>query len=376
MIFDTKTLIRVLYNNFKLLLFASIISSTGFALPITNSCNNFKNFEIKTSLLTRSQDSAFLTPLFLDVDSVRYKVYLSDEVFLFLGEVLEVIKNKALHSSQVDWGQLEEQVYKRSNFAIYTFQAYPAIEYALSQLKEKKRHSRFISLKEDDYKKHREQQDLEYIEDIEGKLITDEIAYINVPCIRTMNLNYVEQIQKLIRQCDSKKVQKWIIDLRNNKGGSCWPMLLALGPLWNGTILGFFGKENEPNETWFHDSGEVGIKELKVCLKISNPYTLKNLNPYIAILIGNNTMSAGEVVSVAFRGQERVRHFGHSTGGYTTGVVSHPISNEVILALAESYYYDRHKNIYTNGMSPDEIIIEEGDQDTTLSRAVEWLNSQ
>ncbi|MGZ5191759.1 MAG: S41 family peptidase [Flavisolibacter sp.] len=42
---------------------------------------------------------------------------------------------------------------------------------------------------------------------------------------------FADSIQSLIQTFDRRGISKWIIDLRKNTGGNCWPMLTGVGPL-------------------------------------------------------------------------------------------------------------------------------------------------
>src|SRR5205085_4247461 len=84
---------------------------------------------------------------------------------------------------------------------------------------------------------------------IRNELIENEIAYIDVPWISTADnlicTSFADSLQQMIAAFDKKGIKKWIIDLRRNSGGNCWPMLTGLGPLLGEGIYGYFVSDNE-----------------------------------------------------------------------------------------------------------------------------------
>lgn len=67
----------------------------------------------------------------------------------------------------------------------------------------------------------------ELVGDIRGEWLIDSIAYLTVPWVSTTDslicMRIADSLQELIARLDSKGVSRWIIDLRKNSGGNCWP---------------------------------------------------------------------------------------------------------------------------------------------------------
>ena len=51
-------------------------------------------------------------------------------------------------------------------------------------------------------------------------------------------IKYADSLQYQIKLMDNKYIKGWILDLRENSGGNCWPMLTGLGPLLGNGICG------------------------------------------------------------------------------------------------------------------------------------------
>jgi carboxyl-terminal processing protease len=61
------------------------------------------------------------------------------------------------------------------------------------------------------------------------KLMEGGIGYIVVPWVNTSDpaicIQIADSLQSLIGSLATSGATKWIIDLRKNSGGNCWPML-------------------------------------------------------------------------------------------------------------------------------------------------------
>ncbi len=97
----------------------------------------------------------------------------------------------------------------------------------------------------------------------------------------------------------------------------------------------------------------------------------------IAILISRWTVSSGEFVSVAFKGQKNTKFFGEETGGYTTNTSWEIIDEKIILSISTGIYCDRNGIKYPDNVKPDiksEFKVENNlSKDKGIKIATEWL---
>src|SRR2546423_13644564 len=107
------------------------------------------------------------------------------------------------------------------------------------------------------------------------ELIETDIAYIDVPWISTADsgicIHFADSLQKLIAGFDQQGIRKWIIDLRNNTGGNCWPMLTGLGPLLGNGVYGYFVSSTEKIPFSYMDGRMMQGKHER-CV-VSSPHT-------------------------------------------------------------------------------------------------------
>ena len=215
---------------------------------------------------------------------------------------------------------------------------------------------------------------------ISHEFIERDIAYINVPWISTTDeaicTRYADSIQSLIKTFDQHGVNKWIIDLRKNTGGNCWPMLAGLGPLLGNGIHGYFvsSKENIPIS---YKNGTVMQGKHTRCI-VTNPYTLRENKKTIIILTGKNTSSAGEIVALSFKGMNGVYLYGEPTAGLTTANATYSLSDGSVLVLTVCQEADRNGKIVEGKIQPDEFIQPSSarDKDVVKTSAIMFLQLQ
>ena len=211
------------------------------------------------------------------------------------------------------------------------------------------------------------------------ELIEDDIGYINVPWISTTNeaicRSYADSIQSVIKSFDQRGINKWIIDLRKNTGGNCWPMLAGLGPLLGNGTHAYFVSSNENIPVSYHN-GIVRQGRNSRCT-VSTPYTLKLNKKTIIVLIGKNTSSAGEIVALSFKGQSNVYLYGEPTAGLTTANATYSLSDGSMLVLTVCKEADRHGKIIQGKIQPDQIIHSSASsaKDITRDSAVMFLQA-
>ena len=190
------------------------------------------------------------------------------------------------------------------------------------------------------------------------ELIETDIAYIDVPWISTADPNicaaFADSLQKIIGRFDRQGIRKWIIDLRKNTGGNCWPMLAGLGPLIGDGVYGYFISSAEKIPFGYED-GKMMQGKHERCV-VSSPYRASAGKKTIVVLTGNNTSSAGEIVALAFKGMQNVYLYGEPTAGLTTANASYPLSDGSLLVLTVCQEADRTGKICEGKIIPDQMI--------------------
>ncbi|MBI3420119.1 MAG: S41 family peptidase [Proteobacteria bacterium] len=208
------------------------------------------------------------------------------------------------------------------------------------------------------------------------------MAYLSIPWFgenkHISGEEHAGKIQKLIAQLDTPDILGWIVDLRGNKGGNMWPMLAGLGPLLGDERVGAFQTRGKPDIFWaYKDGGAYADCVREVQAPEETHHRLRGNQPFVAVLIGDQTCSAGEAVAVAFRDRPDTRFFGAATRGVSTSNSQYEMSDGARLVVTTSVFADRLGQAYPKGISPDEVV--EGAEDVPLERnpvvqsAMEWL---
>ena len=299
------------------------------------------------------------------------------EVNEFANEITGIIKQNSIYTDSLNWNKIDAEIKEISKGINDVDEAQIISDYLIKELKNVGDNHSFIQSKITTQNYGRINSTSEKPE---SKIINNKIGYVKVPGFTSTNkvlsLQFADTIQNLIQNIDKQKpIKKWIVDLRNSKGGNMYPMIAGLGPLISNGILGYFVNQKEKKENfeaWFYSNGKAGTAENRILVDVKNPYLLKYKNPKIAILINSKTSSSGEMTAISFIGKSNVKIFGRQSGGYTTGNVTYQLSNGTSLVLAATYITDRTKKKYLKGITPD-VKVDSVNEEDTLKSAISWL---
>ena len=212
---------------------------------------------------------------------------------------------------------------------------------------------------------------------IRHEWLEGNIAYLDVPWLSTADNTictaFADSLQHLIAEYDQKGINKWIIDLRRNTGGNCWPMLAGLGPLLGNGIYGYFVSEAE-KIPFSYSNGVIMQGKYGRCT-VTSPYSCTPSSETIIVLTGANTSSAGEIVALAFKGKDNVHLYGEPTAGLTTANATYKLSDGSLLVLTVCKEADRNGTIYEGKIQPDKFVKADrsAGRDTVKGSAIMFL---
>ena len=219
--------------------------------------------------------------------------------------------------------------------------------------------------------------------EIKRELYEDKgIAYLTIPWINTTDSTIctliADSIQQVIASLDRKGITKWIIDLRNNRGGNCWPMLAGIGPLLGDGVCGYFvsGTEKVPIS---YQQGSAMHGRYTRCRVSREPYRMSSSKKWIIVLTGPLTSSSGEIVALAFKGKNQTYLYGQPTAGLTTANTTYNLSDKSMLVLTVCQEADRNGMMINGKIFPDQTFppkTDENSDDLALNAAVMWLHVQ
>ena len=203
--------------------------------------------------------------------------------------------------------------------------------------------------------------------------LPNTIGYIKISAFQGLGENgdqHADDIQEQIRVQDHSNIIGWIVDLRNNTGGSFYPMLAGVGPILGEGMAGNFIYPNDVVQPWSYVNGSAKLDEFAITT-VSEPYELLNPNPKVAVLINGAVASSGEGVAISFIGRENTQFFGTSSCGLSTGNAGYNLTDGTVLALTVAKMADRNLNVYGESLTPDNIVSSEN----IIQAAVDYLNN-
>lgn len=290
----------------------------------------------------------------------------------YIKQAIDIVKNKSLYADSLNWKKIENEVEIKSKNLKTIDQCAVVTEYLITELRLAGDNHSFLLKNEKAKKIASNNND---IKEPTGKYLGNNIGYVNVPGIMSINhsvcMDFASKIQSIIQSIDTLPINGWIVDLRENRGGNMYPMIVGLGPLVGEGVLGFFiGKNESYKSAWKYEHGEVGY------LKINKPYKIKNENIKIAVLIGEKTASSGEMTTISFIGKSNTKLFGQPSGGYTTANQGFKLSDGAYIYLATSYTADRNSKKYLSKINPDIFVDNDISNDKCIEEAIKWLTEK
>ena len=302
-----------------------------------------------------------------------------------LNEALLLMQQHYYKKDNVQWDSLVQAARARLTVSSSCEEAYQTLDWCFRQLSEA--HSFLMPAQKAAVYNNSpglQQPNLrQLVGEIKGELMTDKgIAYLTVPWVGTTDpavCTYIaDSLQHLIASLDAQGVSKWIIDLRQNSGGNCWPMLAGIGPLLGNGTCGYFVSGAEKVPIGYTDGAAMQGRNVRC--RVSFPaYKIKNSNSLVAVLTGPHTSSSGEIIALAFKGKAQATLYGEPTAGFTTANTTYTLSDKSMLVLTVCQEADRFGRLVEGKIFPDEMITPDNHNsldDAVKSAAIMWLHIQ
>lgn len=286
----------------------------------------------------------------------------------FINTVRQVIKKEAAVADDLDWNKFSNNIKSTPYTGNHNTDKELVYSAFINLLREAgDNHSLFLS---NEVATQIKKQNSEEIFATSGYL-GNNIGYLKIPFCFTFDyqkdVTFADTIVKQIELLDRYDIDKWIIDLRGNRGGNVWPMLSGLTPIIGEGLIGYTIKKQDTTKHII-GKGKINHSNLKV-----TEYSTKNTFRKIAVLIDNHTGSSGEMLAIAILGFNNTKSFGSATSGLTTSNSTFTFKDGSTLFLATGFMADRNKKIYKNGIIPSVTIDPELNEDTTIQKVIDWL---
>lgn len=178
-----------------------------------------------------------------------------------------------------------------------------------------------------------------------------------------------EEFKEAIEYFNSQGIEKYIVDLRGNSGGTADSVIEILDYcLPEGLIAEFKAKDPAEDEEYYSDSSEVSGD--------------------FVVLVNESTASASELFSKAMQDYGKAKIIGTTTYGKGTVLSTYVLSNKGTITLSTAKYYTiSGEEIEGVGVTPDyEVELSDTDKkllykldfndDEQFQKAVEVINNQ
>ena len=304
-----------------------------------------------------------------------------------LDEVLTFMEKNYYRRNEVSWPEFETRARQQLRTAATCEDALASVSWCFKQLNEP--HSFIMPpakaahyTNEDDDSPRPDLPLSEIVGEIRGEWLQDSIAYLTVPWIGTDDSLICERIadslQNVIARLDTRGISRWIIDLRKNSGGNCWPMLTGIGPLLGDGVCGYFVAGDARVPIGYHDGSAFQGRHVR-CRVSRKGYQTIRTQKSIVVLTGRRTVSAGEIIALAFKGKDQTCLIGEPTAGLTTANVTHLLSDKSMLVLTVCQEADHTGRVCEGNIQPDKLIPPAPagtNDDPEKEAAVSWLMSR
>jgi len=304
----------------------------------------------------------------------------SEEWLEYVDKAVDTLQDRYVAADRVDWDNLRAFARKSAAQATTQADAHSVVSAVVARLDDS--HASFVRSKSEMPEDAESDPDTPAKRSARVSEHRERLRLITVPGIEgdplsTTATDYVDGAWDAIETADSEMVCGWIVDLRESDGGTMWPLLAALGPILGAGDVGFF-RARDPHETatWFYRDAEAGMRidsEKVVRANASrNAPQLHSPTPPVAVVVSEDTASAGEAVAVAFIGRENTRLFGQPTFGHASANGNVPMPDGALLVFPIAHAADRDGNLHYPHISPE--VTAEPDQ--VMNEAEQWLFAQ
>ena len=184
---------------------------------------------------------------------------------------------------------------------------------------------------------------------VKSEVLDEKIGYIR---LTSFNENSDDQIKKKIKDFKkNKKIEGYILDLRNNPGGLLGQAIkISDFFLDDGEIVSTKGRKKNENQKWFAREGDIINGKALI------------------VLINKGSASASEIVAGALKDHKRAVLVGEKSYGKGSVQSIIPLKNRGAIRLTISkYYLPSGKSISEVGVIPDITVEEESDDFRILS---------
>lgn len=193
---------------------------------------------------------------------------------------------------------------------------------------------------------------------VTSKMLDGSVGYIR---ISSFEENTAAQFETALKELQNQGMQKLMIDLRGNPGGSVQEVVAIADMLLPECLVMYTEDKSGYREEYFSDENELGLP--------------------MAVLVDGGSASASEILSGALKDNEKAKLFGEKT--YGKGIVQQVMQfadGSALQVTVEQYFTPDGHPVHKVGIEPD-VIVEQSAEfseddlstDTQLQAALTYL---
>ncbi len=296
----------------------------------------------------------------------------------YFNEAFVQVRDQSFRKKEIDFKLLYQASLAKMEKAVAWEDTYPAIRYLLAGLND--RHS-FFHVPAKDHKSL-----ITMLSDKPGSIPFNARIDSAYGILELKSYNSVDQqdqhriadsLYVTLKKMDDYNVKGLIIDFRKMEGGSTVPFLTGFAPLINRDILlKYVDSKGRRSYITCYKNGiytKSGHKTTRLGY-LSKYAPLKLSEKPIAIITGNYTASAGEMILIAFLGLPNVKTFGMPTLGIATGKTNIFLADSAFISLASSITCDYNGHAYPGPIQPDQYAdLSTVSEDQLMRNILHWM---
>ncbi|WP_176460853.1 S41 family peptidase [Janthinobacterium sp. PC23-8] len=213
---------------------------------------------------------------------------------------------------------------------------------------------------------------------IDATLLAPDLAYLKLvsksAVTREARQRYAHQVRDVLLDMHTRGARRWIIDLREQSGGSTGPLIAGFRPLYGNIDVAYTVDRAGKRSRWAFGI-PADSDDQEPYFSGADPVFAGEREP-VALLIGKRTASAGEALLTAFLQRPYTATFGAATAGLTTSVFDQPWPDGASLAISTGRYADRNGQVVPEKIAPDHAVDVQAEdhRDAVFEAARHWIS--
>lgn len=210
------------------------------------------------------------------------------------------------------------------------------------------------------------------------QLLEGNVAYLYLPApsfASSQKCAYVRFVRNIIRRLGRRSLKGWIIDVRDCAGYDHKTLLEGCLEMFDEGTLGFIVyEESAVIKDFFKQSGKLIFHDEELSGGGRLPQKSFHRPARIAVLQGQGTQSAGEVLVLSLKSQKEVKTFGQISYGNLHFYEPVSLKRGGTLLIKKGHFQTYQGHYHAAGLEPDDFVADLNQEaDEPLNKALSWI---